>query len=380
VPFRDLGCNAPVPAGPVDPLGGPGFHVIGCDRPWIGADATRPGSLYVFFTDHSDGSGGRLLPDVACRTSTATNQFFTCGRQYVTASHDGGATWKPFAPVDSAEAPASWTNGFAGVPVARSGVLASAYLAGSLPGSGCTTCLVFQTSHDDGTTWNRRLVPAYVDGTKLGAHDLNPLGISSSLAFEPYLAQDPSRAGRYAVMVFDETQTHLLVYVTTDFGRTWSAPAALAEPGGVSRWLPWIAYGPGGALAAIWRTTAKDGSYAVWAAVAPSGDARFAPPVRLSSKDSPGPVSQVAGDDASSVTLDRTTLHAAWGDRREGTLGIHYARYAFTADRAVQQVAADVPTGGNDGSGRLAATGARWPLAAIGAVLLLVVGHRRWVR
>jgi hypothetical protein len=129
----------------------------------------------------------------------------------------------------------------------------------------------------------------------------------------------------------------------------------------------------------MWRTTAKDGSYAVWAAVAPSGDARFAPPVRLSGKDSPGPVSQVAGDDASSVTLDRTTLHAAWGDRREGTLGIHYARYAFAADRAVQHVAADVSTAGY-GSGRLAATGAPWPLAAIGAVLLLVVGHRRWVR
>ena len=375
VPFRDLGCNAPVPAGPVEPLGGPGFHVIGCDRPWIGADATRPGHYYVFFTDHSDGSGGLLLPDVGCKTSTATNQFFSCGRQYVTASHDGGRTWQPFVAVDSADAPANWTNGFAGIPLARDGVLASAYLAGSLPGSSCTTCLVFQTSRDDGRTWTRRLVPAQVDGSKLGAHALNPLGISSSLAFEPYLAQDPSRPGRYAVMVFDARQTHLLVDVTNDFGRTWSRPVALAEPGGVTRWLPWIAYGTGGALGVMWRTTAKDGSYAVWAAVSPSGTTGFASPVRLSSKDSPGPVSQVAGDDASTVALDRTTLHAAWGDRREGSLGIHYARYEFAAKAAAPVSPTSRPEGGG-----LAATGLPWQLAVLGLLLLATTRMRRVVR
>jgi hypothetical protein len=371
VPFRDLGCNAPVPAGPVDPLNGPGLHVIGCDRPWIGADATRPGHLYVLFTDHSDGSGGRLLANATCKTSTATNQFFTCGRQYVTASHDGGTTWSPFVPVDSATAPATWTNGFAGVPLARDGVLSSAYLAGAFPGSTCTTCLVFQTSQDDGRTWTRHLVPAHVDGTLLGAHDLNPLGISSSLAFEPYLAQDPSRSGRYAVMVFDSTQTHLMVQVTSDFGRTWSRPVPLAEPGGVQRWLPWIAYGTGGALGVMWRTTAADGSYSVWAAVSPTGGAAFARPVRLSSKDSPGPVSQVAGDDASTVALGRTTLHAAWGDRREGSLGIHYARYSFATDPVVRGSAT------RQHSGALAATGLSWPLALLGFACLLVVGARR---
>jgi hypothetical protein len=329
VPFRFLGCNAPLPLGPVDPVNGPGLHVIGCDRPWLTADTTLPGHYYVTFVDHSDGSGGTPTANVQCKTSTATNQFFSCGRQYVTVSRDGGRTWQPFVPVDSAEAPADSTNGFAGAPVARAGVLATSYLAGKAPGSSCTTCLVFQTSRDDGATWTRHVVPAAVDGPSLGAHVLNPLAISSSLAFEPYLAQDPSRAGRYAVMVFDTSQTHLLVYVTDDFGATWQGPASLAEPGGVQRWLPWLAYGPGGALGAMWRTTAEDGSYTVWAAVSPSGTTDFAPPVRLSSQTSPGPVSQVAGDDASFVALDDSTLHAVWGDRREGSLGIHYARYDF---------------------------------------------------
>jgi hypothetical protein len=329
VPFRDLGCNAPLPIGPVDPLNGPGFHVIGCDRPWLTADATLPGHYYVSFVDHSDGSGGTLPDTALCKTSSATNQFFSCGRQYVTSSRDGGRTWKAFVPVDAPDAPADYTNGFSGIPLARDGVLSTAYLAAKAPGSSCTTCLVFQTSRDDGATWTRHVVPAAVDGPALGAHVLNPLAISSSLAFEPYLAQDPSRPGRYAVMVFDSAQTHLLVYVTTDSGRTWSAAARLAEPGGLQRWLPWIAYGTGGALGVVWRTAAADGSYATWATVSPRGGTAFAGPVSLSSKSSPGPVSQVAADDASFVALDRTTLHAAWGDRREGSLGVHYGRYTF---------------------------------------------------
>jgi hypothetical protein len=93
--------------------------------------------------------------------------------------------------------------------------------------------------------------------------------------------------------------------------------------------------------------------------------------VRLSSKDSPGPVSQVAGDDASTVALDRTTLHAAWGDRREGSLGIHYARYAFATDPVVRGSATRQP------SGALATTGMSWPLALVGLVLLVVGARRR---
>ena len=380
VPFRFLGCNAPAPAGPVDPIGGPGFHVIGCDRPWLTADATVPGRFYVSFVDHSDGSGGSAQANATCKTSTATNQFFSCGRQYVTSSRDGGKTWKPFAPVDSADAPADYTNGFSGVPLARAGVLATAYLAGKAPGSSCTTCLIFQTSRDDGTSWTRNVVPAMVDGPALGAHVLNPFAISSSLAFQPYLAQDPSRAGRYAVMVFDTPQKALLVYVTSDFGRTWSPPARLAEPGGVQRWLPWIAYGTGGALGAMWRTTAQDSSYTVWSAVSPSGTAAFAPPVRLSSQSSPGPVSQVAGDDNSHVTLDRTTLHAAWGDRREGSLGIHYARYVFAPRGTVTTAGPSLPSAGEPISSpassptagpSLPATGTSGRLLLLGAMLLV---------
>jgi hypothetical protein len=89
----------------------------------------------------------------------------------------------------------------------------------------------------------------------------------------------------------------------------------------------------------VWRTTRSDGSYTVWAAVAPRGDADFAPPVRISSAVSPGPVQQLAGDDASDVTLDASDLHVAWGDRRDGSLGIRYGRYGFAADPVVEAIA-----------------------------------------
>ena len=88
-------------------------------------------------------------------------------------------------------------------------------------------------------------------------------------------------------MYFDTAQQQLLVQVTTDSGRTWTKPVRLAEPGGVQRWLPWIAYGTGGALGVTWRTTYADGSYATWAAVSPHGTTAFARPVRLSSKRLP---------------------------------------------------------------------------------------------
>lgn len=342
VPFRFLGCNAPLPAGPVDPVRGPGLHLIACDRPWLTADASVPGRLHVSFVDHSSRSGNGLLQDplgsAVCKTSTATNPLTACGRQHVTTSVDGGRTWSPFVPVDAREAPQDHTNGFSGIPVARDGLLATSYLASAFPGSSCTTCVVFQTSVDEGRSWQRRLVPARLDGPALGADDPNPLAVSSSLAFMPYLAQDPSRAGRYAVMLLDPQQRVLEVHVTTDFGRTWARPARLTQPGGAQLWVPWVAYGPGGALGVMWRGTAPDGSYTVWAAVSPAGSTRFARPVRLSSAVSPGPVTQVAGDDNSHVALDRTTLHAVWGDRRDGPLGLRYGRYTFATDPAVQRL------------------------------------------
>jgi hypothetical protein len=335
VAVREAACSSPEPEGPASttPGEGPGPQVIGCDRPWLVADSTT-GALYVSFTDHDDSSGGVGAPgwelgSLVCRSTVLTNPAFECGRQYVASSRDRGRTWSAFTPFDSSEYPAGVTGGFSAGPVASRGILATSYIASAAPGRSDCPCVVFETSSDAGLSWHRRLVPTTV---KRGG----VLSTEQSTLFEPYTAGDPSHPGRYAVMVFDPGQAHLLVYVTHGFGATWQHPARLAESNGQKRYLPWIAYGPTGALGVVWRTEYADGAYAAWAAVAPRGDNRFARPVRLSSARSPGPVSQLAGDDASDVALDGGYLHAAWGDRRGGKLGVRYGRYHYVADPAVR--------------------------------------------
>jgi hypothetical protein len=335
---REAGCDSPQPAGPDAALPtsqGPGPQLIGCDRPWLTAD-TMTGELYVSFTDHDDAAGGALtipweLGDLGCRSTILVNPVFQCGRQYVSRSVDGGRKWSYFLPIDTPSYPAGGTGGFSSGPVATRGVLATAYVASR--GLRCDWCVVFETSTEGGRHWRQHPTPATVTPNWITTLD-------ASLLFQPYVAADPSRRGHYAVMVFDPAETHLLVYVTSDSGRTWEGPATLAEPDGSRRYDPWIAYGPAGTLGALWRTGYADGTYAAWAAVRPDGGSAFAPPVRLSSRPSPGPVNQLAGDDASSVTLGARYLYASWGDRRGGSLGIHFGRYDFAIDPAVQRLRA----------------------------------------
>ena len=316
--MRNIACNAPAFAG-AGPTGvgddDPGLQVLGCDRPWLVSDP-QTGRLFLSFAVHSDASGGlrdaldpaERVRATGCRANNGSSPF-QCGRQYVSASGDGGRTWSTFRPMDSAEFPAAVTQGWSSGPVASFGTLATAYVAN---GARCPhLCVVLATSTDDGVTWTRHVAgPVQFPAVAAG-------GLSTTFNFSPYTAADPSTRGRYAVLVLDEKQQQLQVSVTRDAGRTWSR-TALAEPGpGVSRWTPWIGYGPAGALGVTWRTAYGDGTFDAWAAVAPKGDNHFGPPVRLSSSRSPGPVA-TGGDDNADVVLTRDTLHAVWGDQRGG--------------------------------------------------------------
>jgi hypothetical protein len=326
--IRDVACNTPDDggAGPLStdvPPDGPGVQLIGCDRPWLAADPNT-GRVYVSFSDHEDasgGTGGKGVPwelgTLACRANDTAVPAFECGRQYVSASGDGGRKWTIFRPMDTSDYPAAGTNGWSGGPTAAFGTLATSYVA---TGIGCAPCVVFETSTNDGTTWDQHVVAPVSFPTNQPPNCSvvacgDGSGVDTSLNFEPYTAADPSRPGRYAVMFFDGSQSHLLVYVTDDLGETWHS-VALAEPGGgVKRWVPWIRYGPSGALGVMWITSYADGSFDTWADVAPKGGTDFEAPVRLSSARSAGPVAP-GGDDNSDVTLTRDTLYAAWGDQR----------------------------------------------------------------
>lgn len=315
--MRNVACNAPAVVG-AGPLGTgpdePGVQLLGCDRPWLATDP-HTGRAYLSFAVHSDASGGAsptsgptgALSAAGCRANNGSSPF-ACGRQYVSASGDGGRTWSTFRPMDSAEYPFAVTQGWSGGPTAAFGRLATSYAA---TGPGCSaTCVVFATSTDDGQTWVRRVVGPISFPTSAS-------GLSTSLNFSPYTAADPSRRGSYAVVHFDAAQRDLIVHVTRDHGASWRR-TVLAEPGaGVNRWTPWVAFGPTGALGVTWRTSYADGSFDAWAAVSPGGDTRFQAPVRLSSGRSPGPVA-TGGDDNSDIVLTATTLWAVWGDQRGG--------------------------------------------------------------
>jgi len=175
------------------------------DRPFIAVDQSN-GTVYV--TSRVDSP----IPSPPGR------------HRFVTASHDKGATFGTIYTIDSATYP-----GIDGWIAAAHGVLAASYPASSAPGATCP-CTVFETSTDDGATWNRRIVPV-------------PFG---------QLAADPVHSGRFAVLAVTSAliPTPLLpnqvdVWVTEDFGQTWTGPAVLGEPpSSNTRFKTWLEYGP----------------------------------------------------------------------------------------------------------------------------------------
>src|SRR5581483_7954187 len=226
--IREVACNTPdiEGAGPVTtepPPAGPGVQTIGCDRPWLVTDP-QTGRAYLSFSVHEDAAGGTWsslpweLGFAACRANVTSLPIFRCGRQYVAASRNGGHTWTKFKPMDSSDYPAAVTMGWSGGPVASFGRLATAYVAN---GRDCGLCVVFETSTDAGATWERHIVapvelPANTAPT-CAVFGCGDGSLNTSFNFEPYTAADPTRRGRYAVMVFDRSQTRLIVYVTDDY-------------------------------------------------------------------------------------------------------------------------------------------------------------------
>jgi hypothetical protein len=340
-----------VPDMSVHPTDGPvymGPSAIGCDRPLMGADANT-GDLYATCADHGDESGGEPgmtweASFISCRANVfASEGFGYCGRRYVSGSHDHGVTWSPWEPQDSADYPAGYTGAFDGIPVAAHGVLATAYVAGAAAGSDCSQCAVFETSTDEGSTWSRHLIPGASPQIKVFSAG-DPASFAGSdnqtVWLEPYVAADPSTPGRYAVMILDASRTQLLVYETTDSGLTWSSPAVLGSEGVHRRDKPAMAYGPTGALGVMWKdVNDSDLSFNVWAAVAPMGDLRFGPPVKLNSNTSPEETCGLGGsegqayacDELSWMVMDADHLDATWGDNRGGE-NPWFGRYAFTND------------------------------------------------
>jgi hypothetical protein len=342
------------------------WALVACDREFLAADQ-RTGTLYASCADHGDASGGESgqaweLNFLACRANGFSSSILTsCGRRYISVSHDHGQTWTGWFPEDSADYPGGYTGAFAGVPKAARGVLAAAYVAGRASGSNCSPCAVFETSRNAGRTWSRHLIPAEPSIYSFSLS--NPTGPNSAgqhvgndsqnVWFEPYLAADPSNAGRFAVMLLDKDRTHLLVFVTRNSGASWSRPARLAggQPG--FRDKPSLAYAPDGSLGVVWKSAypARSYSFDVWAAVAPHGDTHFRRPVRLNDATSPMQPCGVGMhgeaytcDELDWTVMDNSNLHSAWGDARGGE-NPWYGRYAYPSIARTSCLARRSPIG-----------------------------------
>ena len=210
------------------------FGVNPYDRPWMVVDQTT-GAVYVSTTGHPE--------------------------RYVAVSHDKARTWGRVEALDCDETPAPNPNhnvtcntypeiGDGNIAAAH-GVLAAAYIAGAAPGSTCP-CAVFETSTDEGAHWNRHVV-------------FDALSSSSGV----WVAADPAHKGRYAVMVLPgylapsglpglppskSVPQEVDVTTTADSGGTWTQPTVLGNQSTTHITnKPWIAYGPTGVLAALWR-------------------------------------------------------------------------------------------------------------------------------
>jgi hypothetical protein len=258
------------------------------------------------------------------RVDQPTNTVYASGaniadhERFVTASTDDGQSFGTIYAVDSPDYPSGGNP--SGTIDAANGVLAVAYTAASAPNATCP-CVIFETSTDQGATFTRHVVPT----------------VDAASVPRPFVTADPNQPGHFALAILDSTGTENQVYTTRDGGATWHGPTLVAEAPANLRFKPWIAFGPSGQLALVWRT-AHGGSpatspYDVWAAVGRdlgNNGAAFSAPVRVSSATGtypPGSGGQ--GDDFSFVLADHKYIHVGWGDSRSGFTQVWYSRIPF---------------------------------------------------
>lgn len=155
-------------------------------------------------------------------------------------------------------------------------------------------CIVFQTSKDEGQSWERHVVPVREDARQYRV---------------PGVVADPSTADHYAVAVMNSNAAtnsgeiirgkEFLVYVTWDAGETWSDGVVVSQDATKTHEKPWAVFSPKGVLGIVWRTNNAPAGvdsqrqlgdtfpYDVWATVSDDGGKTFAKALKISSKESP---------------------------------------------------------------------------------------------
>lgn len=197
---------------------------------------------------------------------------------------------------------------------------------GILASSSQDDTVSFHVTRDDGKTW-RTLPVTDRGGTPVsaGTGALVPVpALGAAADAVPWVSADPTRKGRFTVMV--PRESNLEVYVTDDAGRSWTGPAVIAAP---NAQRPWMDFGPGGQLGIMWRTTTLD----AFSAVSFDHGRTFSRTLQVNRTTQPAGVNGPPGDRWSTITLDKRYAYVAWSDGRNGELDGILARVPLSAYR-----------------------------------------------
>jgi hypothetical protein len=301
-------------------------------HPVLAMGSTNLGK-FTFASGHPSNTFDRpwLAVDQSTNTVYAAGHNLIDHEGFVTASTNEARSFGPIYAVDSPDYPSGGL--FGGTIAAARGVLGAAYSAtrapdGDVPPGVKCPCVIFETSTDQGKTFLRHVVPT----TKAASPP------------DPFVAADPAAPGRFAVTILNDSGTQNQIYVTDDNGASWHGPTTVGAAGKNQLFKPWLAYGPSGQLALVWRVwhgSPNIAPYDVWAAVGRDGGTKgevFGAPVRVTAKGvaaAPYPAHYSGGDDFSFIIPTKKYVHIGWGDSRDVNVGggvqVWYARLPLSA-------------------------------------------------
>jgi hypothetical protein len=202
-----------------------------------------------------------------------------------------------------------------------------------LPGAGCgpdpflavydgilattdegATRVLFNVSRNDGRTF-RAYPVTDSHGTPV------PSSGTSSAPFpysEPLIAADPSRPGRFAILIPRGDPNTLQVYVTGNAGRTWQGPAVIPAPLALH---PALAFSRQGTLGVMWRSaTDPAGGLDLYTAVSFDHGKSFSPAVRVNAATEPiNDSGQPPGNHQSGIAVAAGNVYVTWSDGRNST-------------------------------------------------------------
>jgi hypothetical protein len=302
-----------------------------------------------------DHSTGVIYAEAACGVHDPVTGIGPYGctpdSRNLAVSTDQGRTWTPSPDLHNTLPPTGDLTpgrlhdihiGGLDFMAAAEGVFATAGTPGVGEEGGSGDGVEFKYSTDNGVTFTKRDIP-------LG--DSVPCDTPSVQG----LAADPTHRGTFAALVLCAPSAHAVrVFVTRDLGATWRETADLADappsdyqgtpsPFGVNR--PWVAFGPTGALAVMWRQAygsarfpalgaAVPGPQDVFLAMSVDGGRSFTAPTRLNTAMSPVPDPRMFfGDDISHVIVDSEFAYVVWGDWRSGELETWFRKVPLPSSR-----------------------------------------------